>query len=61
MKQWRAKSPEPAEDVKRFYWQNYGLAVIRIDDESVPWDTRELVRQYMARQHGPCRIGEAKA
>lgn len=60
MKQWKAKSPEPASETKRFYWQGYGIAVIRVDDDTVPWETRELVKQHMTRQYGACRILEQK-
>jgi hypothetical protein len=48
-------APEPAEEIKSFYWRNHGIAVVRIDDPRLDWVAREVLVQHMTRQHGPCR------
>ena len=50
-----SKSPEPAEEIKAFYWRNHGIAVVRIDDDRLDWVAREILVQHMTRQHGACR------
>lgn len=47
---------EPADEVKSFYWRNHGIAVLRWNDDRIPWDTRELIQQHMNRLHGQCRL-----
>ena len=42
----------PADETKRFYWQNHGMVVVSIDEPGMPWDLREQLDRYMRRQHG---------
>jgi hypothetical protein len=50
-----AATGDPADEIKSFYWQNHGIAVVRIDDPRLDWVAREFLVQHMTRQHGPCR------
>lgn len=52
---WDTKTREPADETKSFYWRNYGMAVVRIDDPRLSWELRELLTRHMTRQHGVCR------
>ena len=48
-------SPEPADEIKSFYWRNHGIAVVKIDDPALPWELKELIVQAMTKRHGTCR------
>lgn len=57
---WTSNSPEPADATKSFYWRNHGMAVVRIDDPRLPWELRELLKQFMTRTHGVCPMAEKR-
>jgi hypothetical protein len=45
----------PAEQTKAFYWRNYGMVALQIDDPKLPWDIRELFVQFMTKHYGERR------
>jgi len=43
---------ETAEEVKRRVYRTEGVAVIRVDDDDIPWDLREQIRQWADKRFG---------
>lgn len=44
-----------AEEQKRFFWRNYGMIALQIDDPALSWDVREILLQFMTHRFGPFR------
>jgi hypothetical protein len=44
-----------AEEQKRFFWRNYGMIALQIDDPAISWDIREILQQFMQRRYGEYR------
>lgn len=43
------------EETKRRAFQEYGMLVIDVDKDHIPWEFREWLRQWGTKRYGPRR------
>ena len=47
------RTRETAEETKRRVYQLEGIAVINVDNDEMPWEFREWLRQWCNKRFGP--------